>query len=82
MWSPGCLHNLARSNYDTFKEVIALAGNATDDRKRAERAYKDALRDDPKEERQSTRQLKADFQAARSTELQQTGQHEQARSWF
>lgn len=59
-----------------------MAGNQTDNRRRAEEAYKAAKKDDPNEQRASTRQLKADFEAARSTELQATNQNEQAKSWF
>lgn len=59
-----------------------MAGNASGDRRRAEEALKNAIKDDPKKERAATRQLQADYDAARSTELQATGQNEQARSWF
>lgn len=61
--------------------MIQLAGNATDDRKRAETAYNDAKKDDPQEKNEATRTLKAAFNAARSKELGQTGQNEQARPW-
>lgn len=59
-----------------------MAGTDSTLRRQAENAYKEAKKDDPNEERASTRQLKADYLAARNTELQSTGQNEQARSWF
>ena len=62
--------------------MIQLAGNATDDRKRAENLFKAALKDDPKKKSEATRTLEANYNAARTTELNQTGQNEQARGPF
>lgn len=59
-----------------------MAGNATGDRKRAENLYKEALKDDPGKKSAATRTLEANYNAARTTELNQTGQNEQAKGLF
>lgn len=53
-----------------------MAGNATSARQTAERAYNDAKNAGVKGQALST--LKANFDAARSAELSETGQNEQA----
>lgn len=52
-----------------------MAGNASGDRRVAERAYEDAKRSGITGKKLD--QLKAGFDAARTEELRQTGQHEQ-----
>lgn len=59
-----------------------MAGNATNIRQQKENAFNQALKDDPERKNESTRTLEADYKAARSKELNQTGQNEQARSYF
>ena len=52
-----------------------MAGNDSDARRQAERAYNDAKRAGASPDAQ--KQLKADFDAARSKELKAMGQNEQ-----
>lgn len=56
-----------------------MAGNASDARRQAETQLKNALKTDPGKKNSATQTLQATYDAARSTELQQTGQNEQAR---
>ncbi|HEV7952159.1 MAG TPA: hypothetical protein VGO98_02190 [Candidatus Saccharimonadales bacterium] len=59
-----------------------MAGNTSDIRRQKEAKLQNALRDDPQKKNASTRKLQADYDSARSDELNQTGQNEQARGFF
>lgn len=57
-----------------------MAGNASDARREAEKALKNAKDADVKGRDRDT--LQATYDAARARELSETNQNEQAKSWF
>lgn len=62
--------------------MITLAGNASSERRAAERQFKEALKDDPDKKNVATRTLEAAYNAAVSKENQQTESSGQARTPF